>query len=143
MQGTLLLAILTVKGSYASGVEVEFPLEALDDVPDTVQWWVAPNGVWRIRTFAVDHDIHTFKIGGQTEDAVAMARSNNQKNFGDVSKAEYTLAFVDCRNELEVRSQFESIELPARLEVAGNDFAFWKPDDAEYATKTAPSESKR
>jgi hypothetical protein len=143
MKGTLLLAILTIKSRYSDVGNDEVLLDGPADVPDTVQWWIPPKkDVWRIRTFALDRDIHTMVIvesALHVFDYMAMALANNQKNYGDVMDTEHTLTFADCHNEIEVRAQFESIGLPARLEVAGDDFAFWKPDDAEYATKTIPS----
>ena len=55
---TLVLAILTVESSYVQ--EIERPATR---VPDTVQFWFAPESDWRIKTFAIDHDIHAYRIG--------------------------------------------------------------------------------
>jgi hypothetical protein len=65
MRGTLVLAILSIQSSYAR--DVEQSLDTPDDVPDTLQWWVSPQGSWRIKTYALDHDIHTHDVGSHTD----------------------------------------------------------------------------
>jgi hypothetical protein len=136
MQGTLLLAILTVRSSYAGNTEL--PLTSDVDVPDTLQWWVAETGTWRIRTYAIDHNIHTHQVDGKPDDLLALARQNNRKHYGDVLKAEYSIKFADCHDQVEVRGEFERVGIDPRLEVAAGQFAFWKPDDARYSTKSEP-----
>jgi len=124
MQGILLLAILTVKGSYADNIEL--PLESPTDVPDTVQWWIAAMGTWRIRTFAVDHDIHTYRVG-YADDMLVVAEATNQRNYGDITKVECTLRFADCRDQLDVQARFSEVGLTPRLEIAGEDFTKTDP----------------
>ena len=136
MKGTLLLAILTVKSSYAQ--ETEQPLASLADVPDTLQWWIAETGVWRIRTYAMDHDIHTHLVGGNSDDSLGLARESNRRHFSDVIGAEHLVTFADCNDSAEARAKFEQIGLAPQLEVAAGRFAFWKPDNAKYSTKSAP-----
>jgi hypothetical protein len=55
---TLVLAILTTESSYAQNVE-----RAATAVPDTIQFWLTPEKQWRIRTYAIDHDIHVYGVG--------------------------------------------------------------------------------
>jgi hypothetical protein len=136
MQGTLLLATLTVRGSY--GRDIELPLTSEADVPDTLQWWIAAAGAWRIRTYAIDHDIHVHQIGGTAADILTLARQNNRDHYGDVIKAEYAVSFADCRNQDEVQAEFRRVGLEPRLEIAPDRFAFWRPDDAKYSTKSEP-----
>ena len=52
-KGTLIIGVLTVESSYAQNSE-----RPSRGVPDTVQFWIDPGGAWRIRTYAIDHDIH-------------------------------------------------------------------------------------
>jgi len=142
MQGTLLVAILTVRSSYLNSLEL--PLAGADEVPDTLQWWIAGLGTWRIKTFAIDHDIHTHRVDtrrveGNEQELLALARENNRKHYGDVIKAEYSLNFADCCNRAEVNAEFQRAGLEAHLEVADERFAFWKPDEARYSTKSNPS----
>jgi hypothetical protein len=42
MQGTLVLAVLNLNGSYSQ--EIEEPLGSASDVPDTLQWWITGPG---------------------------------------------------------------------------------------------------
>src|SRR4051812_9427979 len=94
---TLILAILTVESSYLQ--EVEHPAKT---VPDTVQFWFAPDSQWRIKTFAIDHDIHVHRIGAtNTTDRLTteFAENNIQKAYGDVTAAVLVLEFPDPKNE--------------------------------------------
>lgn len=122
-QGTLLLAILTVRSSYIDATEE--PLKSEADVPDTLQWWLAATGASRIRTYAIDHDIHIHQVDGNPEDLVAMARQNSRTHYGDIIKAEYAMTFADCQDSAEVKAAFARVGLVSRLEVAAGQFAFW------------------
>jgi hypothetical protein len=133
MQGTLLLAILTIRSSYADNIELLTESDA--DIPDTLQWWIDAAGAWRIRTYAIDHDIHTHRLDGN-HDFLALARENNRKHYGDVVKIEYLVKFVNCLDEAEVKTEFHRVGLAMRLEIAAGQFAFWKADDAKYSTRT-------
>jgi hypothetical protein len=136
MHGILVLAVLTIKSSYSQNVEVA--VEDADDVPDTVQWWLGRAGCWRLRTYAIDHDIHTYKIGNSSQAMLDLAQTNNQKNFGDVIKAHHVIHFVNCADPSELATEFGRIGLCPRLEISPGRFAFWKPDQAVYSTKSTP-----
>ena|SRR5690349_1905440 len=136
MQGVLLLTILSVKSSYIQ--EIEEPATVPPDVPDTVQWWIAPTGTWRIRTFALDHDIHTYEWSSSPLGIIAFARRNNEKHFGDVTASEFEFHFADCTNKAETDATLVGAGLAPRLEIAAGRFAFWKPDDAKYRTQSTP-----
>jgi hypothetical protein len=136
MCGTLVLAVLNVKSSYLR--EVEEPLDNADDVPDTLQWWIGEDVVWRIKTFALDHDIHTYSIGQGGPDFVALAQANNLKHYGDVIASQHVIEFQDCTDPKEVRRAFKRVGLVSRLEVAEGRFAFWKPDKVKYRTQSQP-----
>ena len=135
MRGTLLMAILTTKSSYIQ--EIEEPVDGPSDVPDTLQWWIAPEVTWRIRTYALDHDIHTHEIRGLA-DALRVARANNEKNYGDVIFVQHQFDFADCTDKSETDAALAAAGLEQRLEIAADRFAFWKPDDARYRTQSAP-----
>lgn len=57
----LLVFQLAVQSSYTDNVEHE----ADGNQFDTVQWWFSESETWRIKTFAIDQDIHTHCIAGQ------------------------------------------------------------------------------
>src|SRR5215471_10180085 len=104
MRGILVIAVLTIKSSYSQNVE--FPVEDVDDVPDTVQWWLGAGGCWRLRTYAIDHDIHSYKIGNSPQTTLELAQTNNQKHFGDITKAHHVIHFANCADPSEVASEF-------------------------------------
>ncbi|HET6158390.1 MAG TPA: hypothetical protein VFE34_08610 [Dongiaceae bacterium] len=135
MRGTLLLAILSTRSSYAQ--EIEDPIDGPSDVPDTLQWWITPEVTWRIRTYALDHDIHTHEMHGLA-DAIRLAPANNEKNYGDIIAAQHQFDFADCTDKSETDAALSEAGLTPRLEVALGQFAFWKPDDAKYRTQSTP-----
>lgn len=136
MRGILVLAVLTIKSSYSRNVEVA--VKHAEDTPDTVQWWLGDGGCWRLRTYAIDHDIHTYKISNSSQAMLELAQTNNQKNFGNVIKAHHVIHFVNCADPSELAAEFGRIGLFPRLEVSPGRFAFWKPDEAVYSTKSTP-----
>ena len=133
MQGTLVLTILTVQSSYLR--EVEVPLAADVGAPDTIQWWIAPNGSWRIRTYALDHDIHSV---GHGENLKQLALANARKHYGDVILSQHVIELSDCGDTNETSAAFRALGLEPRIEIAPGRFAFWKPDDARYYTQSQP-----
>ena len=138
MQGTLILAVLNVKSSYSR--EVEEPLEGNNDIPDTLQWWIGTESAWRIKTFALDHDIHIYSVGSGSEELIQLALDNNSEHYDDVIACQHVLEFNDCGDVKEVQRLFKKTGLSPRLEVATGRFAFWKPDDAKYSTQSQPKE---
>jgi hypothetical protein len=134
VQGTLIVTILTVQSSYLHVIEE--PLRDNASVPDTVQWWLAPTGAWRIRTYALDHDIHAHSIG-PVESAKELALANTQKHYGDIIQSRHIIELTDCFDANETRA-FRVTGLEPRLEIAEGRFAFWKPDDAPYHTQSQP-----
>lgn len=139
MRGILVLAVLTIKSSYSQNVELA--VSEANDVPDTVQWWLGGGGCWRLRTYAIDHDIHSYQIGNSSQTTLELAQTNNQKNFGDIIRAHHVIHFVDCADPSELAAEFGRIGLCPRLEISPGRFAFWKPDDAVYSTKSRPEAS--
>jgi hypothetical protein len=136
MRGTLLLALLSVKSSYLR--EIETALENADDVPDTLQWWFGDGGCWRIRTYALDHDIHAYQIANSPQTTLELAKKNNRDNYGDIIRSQHLIHFLNCANPPELEAEFGRIGLVPRAEIVTAQFAFWKPDDAEYSTKSNP-----
>jgi hypothetical protein len=133
MRGILFLTILAVRSSYIR--EIEEPLEASNDVPDTIQWWIAQSGNWRIRTYAMDHDIHTHSIG---EISLDFAMANTLKHYGDIIQAQYEVALDDCADQSSIEEAFRAANLNPRFDVSPNRFIFWKPDDARYHSQSTP-----
>jgi hypothetical protein len=136
MKGTLVLAILRVKSSYIA--ETEDPLEGSEDVPDTLQWWVASERTFRIKTFAIDHDIHIYELSKGGPSIVEIAIANNSKNYGDIIAHQHVIEFPDCNDGKAVAKALTAIGLAPSLEIEAGQYAFWKPDEAEYKTQSHP-----
>jgi len=136
MRGILLLAVLSIKSSYSR--EIETSLDGTGDIPDTLQWWFGEGGCWRIRTYAMDHEIHGYRIGNSRQTTLELAKKNNLDHYGDIIKIQHALHFVDCANKVELQAEFGRIGLVPRVEIDASRFAFWKPDETEYLTKSTP-----
>jgi hypothetical protein len=135
MQGILLLAILSVRSSYAR--DIEEPIEG-DQPPDTVQWWISPTGTWRIRTYALDHDIHTHSIA-DTCDLLELARDTTLNHYSDVLWQQHEIALNDTSDHVATSSAFRAAGLdPTGVEIAPDRFVFWKPDDVKYRSQSTP-----
>lgn len=77
--GTFVIGILTIASSHKDNVA-----QPATKVPDTVQFWLPGSSAWRLRTYAVDHDVHTYAMGLPTGDPVAVARCHINRKYGGV-----------------------------------------------------------
>jgi hypothetical protein len=126
-RGTLVLGILTIESSYAQNTE-----RPSRGAPDTLQFWIGQGSVWRIRTYATDHDIHPHNLGdlGRMKDRpIEFAREHIRKHYGDVLASIVVLEFADVGDTGAVRRVLAQHKLKGSLEVARSGFAFWNPDD--------------
>lgn len=133
---TLILAVLTVESSYVQ--EVERPAE---NVPDTVQFWFAPDSQWRIKTFAIDHDIHVHRIGAADSAArltVEFAKNNIKKTYGDVTASVLVLEFADPDDEDGVQRILREHHLAGRLEAVKDGYCFYNADGGDCRSKSKP-----
>lgn len=130
----LVVALLTVRSSYLENTE-----EPHEGVPDTVQFWFTPDDDWRVKTFAIDHDIHVYRIRSKGSDRKVdseFAVANIHKNYGDVVDR---IAVVDIDNpadEAAVAVALGQAQLQGRLERGGSGVAFCNPDGGKYSTKS-------
>src|ERR1044071_3666270 len=79
MDTILVLFTLAIRSSYSRNLEVD----ATESEFDTVQFFCSGGDSWRIKTYAMDEDVHAWNIG-KVEDLVALARTNTEKHYGDV-----------------------------------------------------------
>jgi hypothetical protein len=110
-------------------------------VPGTVQFWFAPDSQWRIKTFAIDHDIHVHRIGianAATHLTAEFAQNNIKKTYGDVTAVVLVLEFRDPKNEAEVQRILNAHKLKGRLEAVKDGYYFYNPDGGDYRTKSKP-----
>ena len=99
MRGILLPAVLTVKSSYSR--EIETALENADDVPDTLQGWFGNSGSWRIRTYALDHDIHAYQVANplQTSLSLQIGMRRLSKQHVEATAAFPTVEFQSAKTQ--------------------------------------------
>src|SRR5919204_276414 len=88
-RAAIMISILKVRSSHIDGIELPLATAAL--VPDTLQWWIGSATAWRIRTSAIDHDIHIHEVVGDPGEITALAKENNRKHFTDIIGAEHSL----------------------------------------------------
>lgn len=132
----LVLAILTTESSYKS--EIEHPAT---DVADTIQYWFGSKPSRRIRTYAIDHDIHIYSLSNRDDGSAftpSEAEIHINKHYSDVIKKLYIIKFKDPNNTAEVAKVLKSYNLEGILEVASAGFAFYNPDRAKYKTQSQP-----
>ena len=131
----LFVAQLSVQSSYARNVEM--PADAIRF--DTVQWWIGPARVWRIRTFALDEDLHLHAVQGAQPSMLDIARTSTRKTYADVLVRDTVIRFVDHRDASAVSARLVSVLGGGELEVTEQlDLAFWNPTGAAYRTKSQP-----
>jgi len=131
---TLVVAVLTRESSYEPPLERE-----ASEVSDSVQWWIAPDATWRIRTFAINHDIHPYAIGRISGDRASFAIENTKKHFGDILRS---LHVVELSNPSDIAKTGDELAKAGlkggHLEIGKSGFGFWNPDGATYRTQSSP-----
>jgi hypothetical protein len=134
----LVLALLTVESSYSR--EIEQPTTG---VPDTVQFWLASDTQWRIKTLAIDHDIHVYQLGDAgSAHAITPERAevNIRRSYGDVIHSIKVIHFAQPHDaEASARTLRES-GLSGALEMAAAGFAFYNPDGGRYSSQSRPKQ---
>lgn len=132
----LIVGQLKTKGSYAQ--DLEYPA---DEHFDTCQFFVGEGTFWRVRTFAVDHDIHVHQIDGHgdTHAKLEWARENLEQAYGDVLARIITLEVDTKTPSLALTAALASKQLGGHVVQTGHGFAFWNPDDADYRTQSQPA----
>lgn len=130
----LIVARLNIKSSYAENRE-----ESADSAFDTVQFYF-PTGdtpSWRIRTYAMDHDIHLHRLGAKPANPIEFVRAHLARtSYREILASFHTVKIEHSGSASELHEAGltgGAFEHDERLE-----FSFWNPDGAKYATKTQP-----
>ncbi len=126
----LVLALLSVESSYLTNIE-----RPSTGVEDTIQFWLGATGAWRIRTYAIDHDIHVHSLGAMDRE---LAQTLIAKRYADVLKQQHVFTLSNPADAAEVQRLLQTHGLSGTLEVTP-DFAFYNPDDGAYSTQSTPS----
>lgn len=132
---TLVLAVLRIESSYAGDVE-----RPARDVPDTVQFWLAAQGQWTIRTHAADHDIRVHRIAARPDGSpygAEQAGALIEKHYADVTARRVTLSFPDPCEAADAARILASHGLGGSLVAMPDGWSFYNPDGAEYRPRSA------
>lgn len=135
MKITLIIFFLGIESSYLDNREL--PVKGF---ADTVQWIVTEKSVWRVRTFAIDEDVHTYDLTGGIGSAtnwVELAQENTKKNYGDVLEGELVIVSSDGLEGL--RRELKAHGLDPNLNEGPAGLLFWSPQGTKYSTKSAPN----
>jgi hypothetical protein len=135
MKTILIVFILGIQSSYVQNVERPAAGSA-----DTVQFVLVDGQAWRIKTYAIDHDVHVWGLGpveaGKFED---IARANTQKHYGDVIAREFVVQSEGSLDSLP--AQLKQSDIGGELEIpASPKFAFWVEQIGLYKTKSSPQQ---
>lgn len=135
----MLVAFLTVAGSYLERRE-----RPAGELPDMVQFWLEEDGVWRVRTYALDRDIHVHHLAGMIETPdkprVAVLRAHLERVYPDVLGVVHELEFENYLDAEEVARVLADVGLVrTELELAEAGFYFYNPDGGEYKSLSDPA----
>jgi hypothetical protein len=134
MKTTLIIFFLGIQSSYSDNRE-----ERVEGFGDTVQWLIAEDQVWRVRTYALDEDVHVYLVASKRDlavDYVALAHSNTEKHYGDVLEREVTLYSNDGTSGIEAGLTENGLD--AHLNKAPSGLFFWSPIGTKYSAKSQP-----
>jgi hypothetical protein len=132
----LVVALLTVQSSYLRNVE-----QPRDTVPDTIQFWFSPESDWRIKSFAIDHDIHVHKIrtrGAERTFGVEQAAASTEKNYGNVLDRLLVIEIANPADSEAVTALLRSHGLGSSLETDTSGVSFYNPDGRRYRSQSNP-----
>jgi hypothetical protein len=128
----LVIFLLTVQSSQAE--QTQRPGTAAEC--DTIQFFQSPRGNWRIRTFAIDQDVHVWELDKDIADILELARSNTEELYHGVLAEGHV---IESQTLEGLRQALVARGLPANLKVSDGGFLFWAPAGTEYRMKSTPS----
>lgn len=132
MDFVLIIFVLTIQSSYAQNAETA----AMGSNADTVQFLIEPNQAWRIKTFAIDQDVHVYSLGETNAAIEEKAIASTERSYGDVIAKKY---IIRSRTGMEgLKAELKKHNLSQNLEISKSGFAFWVPENTEYRSKTQP-----
>ncbi len=113
--------------------------EKVEGFGDTVQWLITEDQVWRIKTFAIDQDVHTYIIAEKTDpsfDYASLAHGNTENHYGDVIEETLTIKSDDGTEGL--KAALIENGLQPHLNIGSSGVIFWSPEGTHYSTKSSP-----
>lgn len=134
MCSLLIIYLLTVESSYLRNTE----RPALHS-RDTVQYCLSQGNGFRVRTYALDKDVHIYSIGQVTEKSLEdLAEANTQKHYGDVILEKIKLVSIGGLDGLKLQMTKRGLSQEFEIKTDGS-FAFWSPEPlGTYKTRSEP-----
>lgn len=134
--GTLIVYVLTVESSYSENLE-----RPAREKFDTLQWWIGPHGAWRIKTYAIDADIHPYRIDAQKSNEAfrQLAFENTRKNYGDVVGRMVVIDIPKDVSDEGLAAMLKKEGLRPKFEWVDAGYLLWLPDASKYVTRIRPS----
>ena len=131
-KGTLIIFILSIGSSFIDNKEIDnFKFF------DVIEFWITNNEAIRIKTYAVDADIHVHQWKHDDFDKTKnLAFENTFTNYGDVILEKHVLELSGDESEIEIINKLDSINLKGSIEF--KSFPFWNPDGRQYKTVSKP-----
>lgn len=129
-RAVLVLGILSLRSSYALSVEAQ-----AKEVSDTIQWWFLATNTWRLRTYAIDRDVHSHCVTGVDRE---FAKANTRKFFGDVLRRLSVVEFEDLSDAAAVAGSLHAAGLRDAVEFSADGIPLWLPEDADYQARSVP-----
>lgn len=125
MPGKLIVGILNIRSSFRQDVDAR----ARGAEADTVQWWVENGVAWRIRTFAMDGDVHVDFIGvdfvgGESTGALI---AHIERNYGEFLSEIRVVEFRGRQNPARRREMLDRAGLGAGFVRVPQGFSYWNP----------------
>ncbi len=130
----MFVSSLNVASSYANDIAEDVGT----GTPDTMQWWIGSTESFRIRTYALDHDIHVHGMAAGGPDIVDLARGNAERTYADLITMQTLIVIDDPEDDEAIADAFRAAGLDANVEIADR-FLFWLPDHGGvYRSKSEP-----
>ena len=127
MKGILLIYVLSITSSYNDDVE-----HISSTRFDVLEWWIAEDKTFRIKTFSMDNDIHIYQIDSSYGKELAI--KNSIDNYGDVIANSYEIQLNGTEKIEDLQQKLKDLGLKGNFEIS--DFVFWNPDGFTYKTKS-------
>lgn len=135
MNDKLIIFKLKIKSSYNQNIE-----QPADKSFDTLQFFVHDTTILRIKTYAIDHDIHIHRINLRertVDETIKFLITSTNDHYGDVVDKMVELDIKDFKDYEKVKAMLTKEGLSPYLETPA-DFIFWNPDNTKYRTQSNP-----
>ena len=135
MKDKLIIFKLKIKSSYLQSRE-----EPADTVFDTLQFYTHERKIFRIKTYAIDQDIHIHQVNigeRKVEDVEKFLIESTKMHYADAIEKELTLHLSGPDDQKSAKDFFEKNGMNPSLE-SNPGFAFWNPDNETYSTQSRP-----